>query len=134
MELRRSPLVLGEARHQRNAERETSVGQNLKQALSGAAIEPTTLSLSEFSYEPADGSNRKWERRQDEEIRLAVITALHWDLAVPRHCIEVTVKDGWVTLKGQVRRTYEKSCSEADALTIPRVVGVANGIKSGRED
>ena len=110
------------------------MGQNLKQALSGIPIQHKAHTLSEFSNETADGSNRKWERRRDEEIRLAVITALHWDLAVPRHCIEVIVKDGWVTLKGQVRRTYEKSCSEADALTIPGVVGVTNDINSGLED
>ncbi len=117
-----------------NAERETSVGQNLKQALSGTPIQHTAHTLSEFSDETADGSNRKWELRHDEEIRLAVITALYWDLAVPRHCIEVAVKDGWVTLKGQVHRVYEKSCSEADALTIPGVVGVTNDINSGLED
>lgn len=110
------------------------MGQNLQQALSGIPIQHTAHTLSEFSNETADRSNRKWERRRDEEIRLAVITALHWDLAVPRHCIEVTVKDGWVTLKGQVRRVYEKSCSEADALTIPGVVGITNDINSGPED
>ena len=110
------------------------MGQNLKQALSGIPILHSAQALSEFSDETADGSNRKWELRQDEEIRLAVITALHWDLAVPRHCIEVAVKDGWVTLKGQVRRVYEKSCSEADALTIPGVVGVTNAINAGQED
>ena len=110
------------------------MGQNLKQALSGIPVEHIAHTLSEFSNETADGSNRKWERRHDEEIRLAVITALHWDLAVPRHCIEVAVKDGWVTLKGQVRRSYEKSCSEADALAIPGVVGVTNDISSGQED
>ena len=110
------------------------MGQNFKQALSGIPVEHIAHTLSEFSNETADGSNRKWERRQDEEIRLAVITALHWDLAVPRHCIEVAVKDGWVTLKGQVRRSYEKSCSEADALAIPGVVGVTNDIscRAGR--
>ena len=110
------------------------MGQNLKQALSGIPIQHIAHTLSEFSDETADGSNRKWELRQDEEIRLAVITALHWDLAVPRHCIEVAVKDGWVTLKGQVRRVYEKSCSEADALAIPGVVGVINNINARPED
>ena len=110
------------------------MGQNFKQALSGVPIHHTAHTLTEFSNETADGSSGKWERRQDEETRLAVITALHWDLAVPRHCIEVTVKDGWVTLKGQVRRVYEKSCSEADALTIPGVVGVTNAISAAQED
>ncbi len=110
------------------------MGQNLNQALSGIPIQHSAQTLSQFRDETADASNRKWELRQDEEIRLAVITALHWDLAVPRHCIDVTVKDGWVTLKGQVRRVYEKSCSEADALTIPGVVGVTNAISAAHED
>ena len=108
------------------------MGQNIKQALSGIPIEHTADTLLVFGNDTAP--NRKWELRRDEEIRLAVITALHWDLAVPRHCIEVTVKERWVTLKGQVRRAYEKSCAEADALMIPGVVGVTNDINSGPED
>ena len=104
------------------------MGQNFKHALSGIPVEHIAHTLSEFSNETADGSNRKWERRQDEEIRLAVITALRWDLAVPRNCIEVTVKGGWVTLTGQVHRAYERSCSESDALMTAGVVGVTNAI------
>jgi osmotically-inducible protein OsmY len=111
-----------------SAERETQVEHNLKQAFSGVPVQQPTHDVSEFSYDAADESNRKWERRRDEEIRLTVMTALHWDLAVPRNCIEVTVKGGWVTLTGQVRRAYEKSCSEADALMTPGVVGVTNEI------
>jgi osmotically-inducible protein OsmY len=104
------------------------VEHNLEQAFCGVPVQDSTHPLSEVSCEAAKDSGRKWERRRDEEIRLAVMTALHWDLAVPCNCIEVTVKGGWVTLAGQVRRAYEKSRSEADALMTPGVVGVTNDI------
>ena len=56
--------------------------------------------------------------RSDERIELAVMTALHWDLAVPRDRVQVSVEGGWVTLTGQVERDYERSRAEADARTI----------------
>ena len=55
------------------------------------------------------------------------MTALHWDLAVPRN-YRGDLKGGWVTLTGQVRRAHQKSRSEADALMTPGVVGVTNEI------
>jgi osmotically-inducible protein OsmY len=41
----------------------------------------------------------------------------------------VRVYRGWVTLTGQVRRAYEKSCAEADARMTLDVVGVTNEIE-----
>jgi osmotically-inducible protein OsmY len=102
------------------------VEHNLKDAFFGVLV--PSPDPWESRDETADGSNRNWERRRDEVIRWAVMTALHWDLAVPRNCIEVAVKGGWVTLTGQVRRAYERSCSEADALMTAGVVGVTNNI------
>ncbi len=32
-----------------------------------------------------------WQGRSDERIKLAVMTALHWDLAVPRDRVQVSV-------------------------------------------
>jgi osmotically-inducible protein OsmY len=104
------------------------VEHNLKQVFFGPSVQHPTHDVSGFSYDAADEPNHKWERRRDEEIRLAVMTALHWDLAVPRNCVEVTVKGGWVTLRGQVRRACEKSCSESDALMTAGVVGVTNAV------
>ena len=68
------------------------------------------------------------ERRHDEHLRLAVLTALHWDLAVPRNRIDVRVRNGWVTLTGKVDRPYEKTCAHADARNCPGVLGVTNEI------
>jgi osmotically-inducible protein OsmY len=67
-----------------------------------------------------------WEGRKDERIKLAVMTALHWDLAVPRDRVQVSVHRGWVTLTGRVMREYEKERAEADARMTPGVTGVVN--------
>ena len=66
--------------------------------------------------------------RSDERIKLAVMTALHWDLAVPRDRVNVSVDRGQVTLTGRVARDYEKTRAEAVALTVPGVAGVTNSI------
>ena len=82
--------------------------------------------LSQFEFGAADKHN--WEGRSDERIKLAVMTTLHWDLAVPRDRVKVSVDRGWVTLTGQVLRVYEKACAEADAQMTPGVAGVSNQI------
>ena len=35
-----------------------------------------------------------------DDVRMRVLNALHWDLAVPRNRLKVEVEDGWVTLSG----------------------------------
>ena len=57
---------------------------------------------SQFEFGAGDKHN--WQGRSDERIKLAVMTALHWDLAVPRDRVQVSVKGGWVTLTGRVVR------------------------------
>jgi osmotically-inducible protein OsmY len=69
---------------------------------------------------------RNWEGRSDERVKLAVMTALHWDLAVPRDRVQVTVLRGWVTLTGRVMRHYESSRAEAVAAMVLGVAGVTN--------
>src|SRR5580704_4854710 len=85
---------------------------------------------SRFPSESEFGTEDKhnWQGRSDERIKLAVMTTLHWDLAVPRDRVQVSVDRGWVTLTGQVLRAYEKSHAEADALMTPGVAGVTNVI------
>ena len=64
----------------------------------------------------------------DELIRLAVLNAPHWDLAVPRNRVNVEVERGHVTLTGSVDRAYLKACAERDARETARVTGVTNAI------
>jgi osmotically-inducible protein OsmY len=91
----------------------------------GVPVRHPPRAVTEFDRE----RNRESRQRSDERIQLAVVTALHWDLAVPPHRVRVRVDRGWVTLTGQVRRAFEKSCAEADARMTLGVVGVTNEIE-----
>jgi osmotically-inducible protein OsmY len=66
---------------------------------------------------------------QSEDVRARVLNALYWDLAVPRHRLNVDVENGWVTVSGMVDRPYQRTCAEADARSVPGVVGVTNQIR-----
>jgi osmotically-inducible protein OsmY len=79
-------------------------------------------------FELGADDKRDWQGRSDEKIKLAIMTALHWDLAVPRDRLQVSVDSGQVTLTGRVAREYEKSRAEADALMVSGVAGVTNKI------
>ena len=68
-------------------------------------------------------------RFQGEDMRVRVLNALHWDLAVPRHRLNVDVENGWVTVSGMVDLPYQRSCAESDAKSVPGVVGVINLIR-----
>ncbi len=63
---------------------------------------------------------------QSDDVRVRVLNALYWDLAVPRHRLNVDVKNGWVTVSGMVDLPYQRSCAESDAKGVPGVVGVTN--------
>jgi osmotically-inducible protein OsmY len=81
---------------------------------------------SQFEFGAEDKHN--WKGRSDERIKLAVMTMLHWDLAVPRDRVRVSVDREWVTLTGQVVRAYEKPRAEVVARMTPGVAGVTNAI------
>jgi osmotically-inducible protein OsmY len=69
-----------------------------------------------------------------EDVRVQVLNALHWDLAVPRHRLKVEVENGWVTMSGLVDLPYQRSCAEFDARNVPGVVGVINHIRLAAKD
>jgi osmotically-inducible protein OsmY len=79
-------------------------------------------------FEFGADNKHNWEGRNDERIKLAVMTALHWDLAIPRDRVQVSVSRGWVTLTGRVTRDYERARAEADALMCSGVAGVSNRV------
>jgi len=62
------------------------------------------------------------------DISAAVANALYWDFAIPRYEVSASVERGWVTLRGDVERPYQKSCAEADVLRVHGVRGVTNQI------
>jgi osmotically-inducible protein OsmY len=68
-------------------------------------------------------------RLMSEDVRVRVLNALHWDLAIPRDRLNVDVENGWVTVSGLVDRPYQRSCAESDAKSVPGVMGVTNRIR-----
>ena len=66
---------------------------------------------------------------QSEVVRVRVLNALYWDLAVPRDRLNVDIEDGWVTVSGMVDLPYQRTCAESDARSVPGVVGVTNLIQ-----
>jgi osmotically-inducible protein OsmY len=68
-------------------------------------------------------------RLMSEDLRLRVLNALHWDLAIPRDRLNVDVENGWVTVSGMVDLPYQRACAESDAKSVAGVVGVTNLIR-----
>jgi len=68
-----------------------------------------------------------------DEVKLRVLNALHWDLAIPRHRVEIEFANGWVTMSGLVDLPYQRQCAEFDARNVPGVVGVINHIRLSGE-
>jgi osmotically-inducible protein OsmY len=68
-------------------------------------------------------------RPQREDMRVSVLNALYWDLAVPRDRLNVDVENGWVTISGMVDLPYQKASAEFDARGVSGVIGVTNLIR-----
>ena len=68
-------------------------------------------------------------RSLSDDVRMRVLNALHWDLAVPRDRLNVEVENGWVTVSGTVDLPYQRTCAESDARNVAGVVGITNLIR-----
>jgi osmotically-inducible protein OsmY len=66
---------------------------------------------------------------EDDQVRAAALQALIWDPDVPDDRIDVTVKDGWLTLNGEVRHQHESDAAFEDVSRLRGVGGITNEIK-----
>ena len=66
--------------------------------------------------------------RADDEIRAAALQELIRDADVPAESIEVTVRDGWVTLTGYVDYEPQRVAAYDDVATLDGVMGISNDI------
>lgn len=71
---------------------------------------------------PASGA------RSDTDIAEAAANALRWNVALSSTSIKPVVKDGWVTLSGQVSWGYQRTAAENAVRNLMGVKGVANDI------
>ena len=69
------------------------------------------------------------DRRKDAEIRGAALQRLIWDPGIPGDYLDVKVKDGWVTLKGDVDFQFQSNDAFEHVATLKGVTGVTNEIK-----
>src|SRR4051812_37814038 len=69
------------------------------------------------------------DRREDAEIRGAALQRLSWDAELPSDYLDVHVKDGWVTLKGDVDFQIQSDLAFDDVSRMHGVTGVTNKIK-----
>jgi len=67
--------------------------------------------------------------RTDPEIARDIIQALDSYVSLPGDKIKVTVKNGWVTLEGQVDWQYQKTLAESAAKRVKGVIGITNNVE-----
>ena len=68
-------------------------------------------------------------KMSDDEIASRAINVLSWDSVVPSEAIQVTVRDGLMTLTGKVHWYYQKSSAERDVRKLSGVHSVVNNIE-----
>jgi osmotically-inducible protein OsmY len=67
-------------------------------------------------------------KRTDEDIAAACLSALKAHYAVPDEKIKVVVRNGWVTLEGEVERQYQKDAAETAVRFLTGVKGMSDAI------
>jgi osmotically-inducible protein OsmY len=68
-------------------------------------------------------------RRTDADIRGMALQFLMWDSNVPADLVDVDVRDGWVTLTGEVSHQFESDAAYNDIASLHGVLGITNEIK-----
>jgi osmotically-inducible protein OsmY len=67
-------------------------------------------------------------QRTDSDIALAAVNAFKWNTQVPADKVSVTVRQGWITLKGDVDWNYQRDNASRAVRDLPGVLGVSNTI------
>lgn len=66
--------------------------------------------------------------RTDSDIAAAVISQINWSTSIPEGAILATVRNGWVTLEGEVEWWYQKNAAGNLVNQLVGVKGVSNSI------
>ncbi|MDR3465154.1 MAG: BON domain-containing protein [Xanthobacteraceae bacterium] len=69
------------------------------------------------------------ETLTDAEIARRAVEVLGWDSVVPDDAVQVTVRDGRVTLSGEVHWHYQRTSAEDDVRKLAGVRSISNEIK-----
>lgn len=69
------------------------------------------------------------DERPDPEIAREAVAAIKSQLPISSENIQVVVKNGWVTLEGEVEWQYQRNTAESAVRRIKGVKGVSNAIQ-----
>lgn len=64
----------------------------------------------------------------DPDIAQRALSAIDWNVAIPKSSVKVTVSNGWVTLEGQVEWMYQKRAAEDSVRSLNGLRGITNSI------
>jgi osmotically-inducible protein OsmY len=67
-------------------------------------------------------------KRSDSQIAEAAVTALQSHVSVPSDKIKIYVREGWITLEGEVSTWYQKDSAETALSALHGVKGVTNNV------
>jgi len=67
-------------------------------------------------------------RSADDEVAKRALDIMRWDATVPQDDIRVTVRDGWLTLTGEVTWQYQRRAAEDAVRKLSGIVGVVNNV------
>src|SRR5260370_9163321 len=68
-------------------------------------------------------------KRTDSEIARDAVEELGNHLLIPSDKIKVTVRDGWVTLEGEVRWQFQRKLAESAVRKLAGVTGITNNLR-----
>jgi osmotically-inducible protein OsmY len=64
--------------------------------------------------------------RDDSEIAEGIARSLRWHASIPKDTVDAEVRNGWVTLRGEVDWSYQRQAAERVARETLGVKGVTN--------
>jgi osmotically-inducible protein OsmY len=68
------------------------------------------------------------DRRTDEDIAVAATDLIDWSTIIPSGTLKVIVREGWVSLEGEVERWYQQNAAINLVQQMVGVKGVSNNI------
>ncbi len=67
-------------------------------------------------------------KRSDDEIAALAAHRFAGNLQIPQNAIRIAVRNGWITLTGQVGKGFQSQAAEHDLQGLPGIVGIRNEI------
>jgi osmotically-inducible protein OsmY len=67
-------------------------------------------------------------KRTDAEVAEAAVGALKGNISVPATDIKLVVRDGWITLDGEVAMWYQKNAAQSALANLRGIKGIINNI------